>query len=73
MKGDPVYLYYPSSYNTPIISYLFFSSLMFNLAERIKKNAIFFGFCFNIASKGKSNFLSSTMLRESIILLRNTI
>lgn len=27
-------------------------------AERIKKIAIFFGFCFNIALKGKSNFLS---------------
>jgi len=32
---------------------------VFNLADRIKKIAIFFVFCFNIASKGKSNFLSS--------------
>ena len=31
---------------------------VFNLAERIKKIAIFFVFCFNIASNGKSNFLS---------------
>src|SRR3990172_4087432 len=37
------------------------------VAERIKIIAIFFGFCFNITSKGKSNFLLSfreTAMRE---------
>jgi len=34
------------------------------VAERIKIIAIFFGFCFNITSKGKSNFLLSGSTRE---------
>jgi len=42
---------------------------VFNLAERIKKIAIFLVFCFNIASKGKSNFLLSNSWSKFLIHL----
>src|SRR3972149_8039268 len=44
---------------------------LFNLAERIKKIAIFFVFCFNIASKRKNNFLSSEFLTGFLLMILN--
>jgi len=41
--------------------------LIFNFTEKIKKTCNFLHFCFNVGSKGKSNFLSAISYQLSAI------